>query len=124
MREYPGAQACFLSHLAIWDRIAADGLDWAVIFEDGIVFHPRWRELAPAFWAETSRDLDLLYLGGNILNPSDDELVVRCPTWAMQAYIVTRKGIVRLRQALQPTPEGMRAIDMMLVAHPWQGWRA
>ncbi|MGI9252245.1 MAG: glycosyltransferase family 25 protein, partial [Thermomicrobiales bacterium] len=114
-RDHPGSQACLMSHLRIWEEIERRDLDWAVIFEDDIVFHPRWRELAPEFFAATPKDVDILYLGGNLRDAPDTGLVAKCRSWTMHAYIVTREGIPRLRDALKPAADGMRAIDVMLV---------
>jgi len=116
--DKPGAQACLLSHLALWRKIVADNIAYAVIFEDDVAFVPRWSELAPRFYAATPKDFDILYLGGNLNRPGRG-YVVDAPTWCMHAYILTGDGARRLHETLLNVEAGMRAVDNMLVDMQW-----
>ena len=116
--DKPGAQACFLSHLALWRKLVAEEVPIATIFEDDVLFAPGWSELAPRFYAATPKDFDLLYLGGNLHRP-DRGYAVIAPTWGMQAYVVTRGGAHRLHTAILNVDSGLRPVDVMLVDFQW-----
>jgi hypothetical protein len=117
--DKPGAQACLLSHLALWRKLIDEDVNYATIFEDDIVFAPGWADLAPRFYAATPKDFDLLYLGGNLHRP-DRGYVVAAPTWGMQAYVVTKDGARHLHAAILSEKAGLRPVDVMLVECEWR----
>jgi GR25 family glycosyltransferase involved in LPS biosynthesis len=66
LSKYPGTQGCILSHLAILEQIIERRISVAHIFEDDIVFHSRWSDLAPKFLIKTPKHWDIIYLGSQI----------------------------------------------------------
>jgi len=66
LRKHPGQQGCMLSHLAILKQIIERNISISHVFEDDIIFHSRWEELAPKFLAKTPNHCDIMYLGSQI----------------------------------------------------------
>ena len=109
----PGKQGCFLSHVALWQEILDRNLPYACIFEDDVVFHRHWAQLAPTAFTFTPQDYDLLFMGSMIVTLGSG-LVRRTPVYCMHAYLITREGAARLRPLLLDDPEGVGSIDIML----------
>ncbi len=108
-----GRQGCFLSHLLLWREIVEQGLPYASIFEDDVVFHRHWAELAPTAFAFTPPEYDLLYMGNMIVTPGTG-LVRKTPVYCTHAYVITRAGAQWLRSLLLNDPDGVGSIDIML----------
>jgi GR25 family glycosyltransferase involved in LPS biosynthesis len=66
LSKFPGHQGCILSHLAILKQIIDRNISISHVFEDDIIFHSRWEELAPKFLAKTPNRWDIIYLGSQI----------------------------------------------------------
>jgi hypothetical protein len=109
----PGKQGCFLSHVALWQEILDLNLPFACIFEDDVVFHRHWAQLAPTAFTFTPQDYYLLYMGNMIITPGPG-LVRQTPVYCTHAYVITREGAARLRPLLLDDPEGVGSIDIML----------
>ena len=108
-----GKQGCFLSHLGVWQEIIDRNLSHACIFEDDVIFHPHWAQLAPTAFAFTPRDYDLLYMGSLCLEMGIG-LVRQLPVFGLHAYVITREGARKLRAQLLADPEGIGSIDLMV----------
>lgn len=108
-----GKQGCLLSHVALWQEIIDQQLPYAIVFEDDVLFHSQWRELAPAYFEETPRDFDLLYLHGQVIGRLPDR-VTRPPTLCTAAYVITSLGAQRLLDVVLSNSDGVRTIDVML----------
>jgi GR25 family glycosyltransferase involved in LPS biosynthesis len=112
-KNVPGKQGCFLSHLTLWQQIVAQDLPYASVFEDDVVFHGHWSQLAPTAFDFTPQDYDLLFMGNMNVTPGPG-LVRRTPVYCTHAYVITREGAQRLRSLLLDDPEGVGSIDIML----------
>jgi hypothetical protein len=108
-----GKQGCFLSHLAVWQEIIDRNLPHSCIFEDDVIFHPHWAQLAPTAFAFTPRDYDLLYMGSLCLEMGVG-LVRQTPVFGLHAYAITREGALKLRSQLLADPDGVGSIDLMV----------
>jgi hypothetical protein len=108
-----GKQGCFLSHLGVWQEIIDRNLPHACVFEDDVIFHPHWAQIAPTAFAFTPQDYDLLYMG-SLTMVEGTGLVRRVPVYGMHGYVVTREGALKLRSHLLDDPEGIGSIDIML----------
>ncbi|MGI9255063.1 MAG: FkbM family methyltransferase, partial [Thermomicrobiales bacterium] len=132
-----GRQGCFLSMALTLAWIVEHRIPLATIFEDDALFHSRWDTLAPAFYAETPRDIDLLYLGGQAeaWNPGDEHLlptvewlpplreetdwraaprVLRKPTYKLGAFAITLDGARTILKRLLNFPGGVHSVDNMM----------
>jgi GT2 family glycosyltransferase/SAM-dependent methyltransferase len=133
-----GRQGCFLSITLLLRYIVEHEIPLAVIFEDDALFHSDWDALGPAFYAETPKNLDLLYLGGSAerwdagdgveglstattlppLRPESDwrsaDRVVRTPTYKTGAFAITLHGARSILNKVLSMEGGVYAIDNML----------
>ena len=109
----PGKQGCFLSHLALWQEIVDRNLPYACVFEDDVVFHRHWAQLAPTAFSFTPQDYDLLFMGNMIVTPGPG-LVRQTPVYCTHAYVIPRESAARLRPLLLGDPQGVGSIDIML----------
>ena len=83
--EYVGEKGCWMSHLAIWKRVVAEKVSFALVFEDDVRFYSdfktNWTKIQEQM--HQINDLDILYLGGR-----DKDVV-------FQHYIPVAKHIVK-----------------------------
>lgn len=102
----PGAVGCALAKFRLWRRVVDRGLPYLLIFEDDVLPRPDLNGLGPAYWADTPRDVDFVFLGNQMtVEPNDrDRRVVRALSWTSHAYIITRDGARRSLELLA-TPE-------------------
>lgn len=108
--DRPGNIACTLSHVSAWKSIVEKNLPYLLIFEDDALPHPTFRQIAPAWWDATPRDLDIVLLG-NQMDPehpilqTPEHLVVAVPAYCLHAYIVTQKGARKLLHLVEQQAE-------------------
>jgi len=115
--SYPGKQACALGHYGIWKHICDNDIDVAVVFEDDVEFHKDWQSLAPAYWASTPKDFDILYLGAQIEADVSGRHIAIAPVFCTHAYVITKTGAKKLYELCLRDQEGTRTIDCMLITH-------
>jgi GR25 family glycosyltransferase involved in LPS biosynthesis len=63
-----GAYGCLQSHLALVKRARANGWPNLLIFEDDVVFEPRFNERFAEYWRQVPTAWDMLYLGASHLS--------------------------------------------------------
>ena len=107
---YKGKQGCFLSHVNLLRHVIDNKLQRVIVFEDDIAFHPKFESIAPAYYAFTPGDYDLLYMGCQLEVPSDQP-IVRLPCYCTHAMVVTLEGAKKLLAILFGMPNGVRTID-------------
>jgi len=66
-KRLAGSWGCFQSHLGIYKRAIADGLDSVLIFEDDAVFASDFSERSSVFLDWVPGDWDAIYFGGQHL---------------------------------------------------------
>lgn len=59
-----GAIGCALGHRRIWELIAANGLEGALVLEDDVEFNPSIARQFAERWSHVPKDWELVYLGG------------------------------------------------------------
>jgi len=65
-----GAWGCLLSHYAVIQKAAMDGLENFLVLEDDTILGPRFAEQLDACWPSVPQNWDQLYLGGqHLLEP-------------------------------------------------------
>lgn len=118
--DYPGTWGVFLSQTTLWKKIVDEQIPYACIFEDDILFHSKWNELAPVFFRNTEADYDMLFLGSQMEYKSNYQ-IDRGPVFCLHAYVVTCEGAKRiLDHVLSKRAGGIYTIDTMLkVAMEW-----
>ena len=111
---YPGKQCCHLSWLKMLTHIIDNNIPYATIFEDDVIFHKDYAELAPAFYESTPKDFDYLYLGCQIDNPQMYMEISCAPAFCTHALFFTLEGAKKLKKFLLNFPAGISTIDCMI----------
>lgn len=124
---FPGKQACVLSWLKTLRTIIDEGIAYATVFEDDIMFHKDWAKLAPEYYKATPTDYELCYLGSQINNPLMTSEISRAPAFCTHAILLSLAGAQKLYNFILNHPKGIYTIDCMmyemgfwpLEAHPY-----
>jgi hypothetical protein len=122
-----GREGIMLSQLNIWKMILEmeniDDNTYFTVFEDDVVFHSQWKELAPLYCMKTPRDFDILFMGnqlqiisphGNLTPILSNKHVCRVPSFCLHAYVITKRGAKKIYDAVLAYPGGVYTIDLML----------
>jgi GR25 family glycosyltransferase involved in LPS biosynthesis len=122
-----GRKGIMLSQLHIWKMISemenVDDDAIFTIFEDDVVFHSNWSELAPLYSIKTPSDFDILFMGnqlqiinpdGNLTSILSNKHVCRVPSFCLHAYVITKRGAKKIYDAVLAYPGGIYTIDLML----------
>lgn len=112
----PRVAGCMLSHLAIWKKVIDDKLPFATVFEDDVVFHKQWHNLAHQYYVATPKTCDMIFMGHHCGNVVPHIHIVQVPVYCLHAYIITYEGAKKLYHMITQYPyDDNHAIDMMLV---------
>jgi GR25 family glycosyltransferase involved in LPS biosynthesis len=116
-----GHKGCCQTHYAAWKQMIDDDVPFRVFFEDDVIPHLDIRKLGEEFWNATPKDFDMLYLG-SMMNPAEEQMkssqkhILQLPTYTTHAYILSRKGAIRLMELCKTSV--LQMIDIQLVC--WQ----
>lgn len=108
--------AIAMSHIKVWKRFLNSQDEYCIIFEDDVVFEPKFREKLDKSLINTPKDFDILYLGCfgcqsdnncmtvpmsfifSLKNTVKINKYIKKPkvALALHAYIITRKGVSKL----------------------------
>ena len=58
-----GGSGCALSHKRIWQKIVDENIEQALVLEDDVVFHEKFKQLLPEFWNDTPHENSMVFLG-------------------------------------------------------------
>jgi hypothetical protein len=108
-----GKQACALGHYHIWNLIIANNYKYAYVFEDDVTFHMAWQQSTNAFWEETPKDFDIVYMGSSF-DVRSREKVIQTPVFCTHAMIVSLEGARKALDICLKDPQGTWTIDGML----------
>ena len=111
---YPGKQCCHLSWLKMLTYIITNEIPYATIFEDDVIFHKDYADLAPAFYEGTPKNFDYIYLGCQLDNPGAYMEITNAPAFCTHALFFTLEGAKKLKKFLLNFPEGISTIDCMI----------
>lgn len=112
----PGEIGCMVSHIKVWERIVAEGLERTLILEDDFKGNGQMADLD-----EPTVDFDIAYLGRWKINKKAEEVsaggswVTPTASYCTHAYIVTLEGAKKLlknykiKQNLIPADEFLAA---------------
>lgn len=118
--DYKGKQGVLLSQVRLWKYIVDNQIPVASIFEDDVIFHSQWADLAPTYLGKTPPDWDILFMGSQIEFASRAH-IDRGPVFCLHAYCVTLEGARKLydfvMNARTATGGGIYTIDTMLKVH-------
>ncbi|MGI9252894.1 MAG: glycosyltransferase family 25 protein, partial [Thermomicrobiales bacterium] len=94
-RHRTGHQGCFLSHVQLWQRMIEEGIESATIFEDDVMFHDDWTEMAENRWAATPAGTHVVWFGaspGKSPNADGGGAVAAIPVFGAWSYWLDRRG--------------------------------
>ena len=117
-----GHKGCSYTQMAAWKQMIDDGVPYRVFFEDDAIPHLELgKGLGDKFWNATPKDFDILYMGNMMGNKHPDldnpeNIVVKVPTYCLHAYILSRKGALKMFELSKGLV--MNMLDMQLVQ--WQ----
>jgi len=97
--RYRGAWGCFQSHLGVWQKALADGLDSVLVFEDDAVFSPDFSARAITFAEHVPSDWDQIYFGGQHLQ-TDKTPPVRVNEHVVRGRNVNRTHAYAVRRPM------------------------
>jgi GR25 family glycosyltransferase involved in LPS biosynthesis len=126
--SYKGKQGCMLSWLNLLKYAIDNELPQFIGFEDDVMFHPRWAELAPEYVKHTPIDFDFVYLGAQIdTHPRMLQAqIAPLPVFCTHAMLFTLAGARKIYDFLLDggsfpiksryvNLRGVRTIDCMLI---------
>lgn len=88
----PSIQGAMLSHLSLLKKIIDEEINVATIFEDDIIFHKDWKQLAHNYYEITPKDFDMIYMGQHCGNGFNGHVAKDLPVWTLCAFIITLEG--------------------------------
>jgi len=133
----PGHKGCSYTMMREWKRFIDSGDQYRLFFEDDAIPHLDLNKgLGQKFWDATPKEFDILYMGNMMGNTHPDlqdseKLVVQVPTYCLHAYILTRKGAIRmfdLAMKCNNSGQPLNMLDIQLVHWQvtgelnWQCW--
>lgn len=99
--DNPHMAGCLSSHYKIWNMILENKDDYALIFEEDVLFEENFIEYFNNL--ELPNDFDILYLGGNYIEKTIPEKsgiyikeVNKGAAFTNESYIVSRKCVIKL----------------------------
>lgn len=91
---------CLFSHMKAWTKLLDTDDKYAIIFEDDIFFHPKWKSIWSDYWNNTPKDFDLLFMGLETCKPKDEvknlDKIFTLPCLCTHSYIISRTGAKKL----------------------------
>ena len=114
-----GQKGCSQTHYAAWQQMIDDGVPYRVFFEDDVIPHLDMQRLGEKFWQATPKNFDILYMG-NMMNPAEtrlqtsEELILQLPTYCLHAYMLSRKGALKLMDLCMNSSYPLNMIDIQL----------
>jgi GR25 family glycosyltransferase involved in LPS biosynthesis len=124
-----GQAGCALSHVKLWEDIVRNQIPFASVFEDDVMFHKGWAELAPQYYEKTNKATDIAYYGSQGAGKPTDPMVTQKHVFATHAYLISLEGATKLLYIFKNTPM-ISVIDCFLIEmmklpicpFQWQCW--
>lgn len=121
-----------LTHASTWEHIVQNNIPFASIFEDDILFHKDWKDLAAKFYEQTDKNIDIVFFGSQGAGTAQNPMITSFPVFCVHAYMVTLEGAKKLLHALRTAPRlyiiDCFTIDLMHKGNncpfTWQCWNA
>lgn len=107
--------AVMLAHLNLLKHVIDIGIPFCTIFEDDMLFHTRWHELASKYYKSTPMQADMIFMGHHCGNVYPTMHIAQVPVYCLNAYIITLDGAKKLYDMVTQYPyDDFGVIDMML----------
>lgn len=111
---YPGTYGVFLSQTSLWKKMVDEDIPYACIFEDDVIFHSMWHDIAHQYFKQTPQEYDILFMGSQFEFNAKYH-VDKGAVFCLHAYIITKEGAKTLLDYVTSTEAGgIYTIDTML----------
>lgn len=99
-----GLAGCACSHIRLWKYIIANNLDWILILEDDVHFHPDFNKIFSYYWNNIPENAEIIYLGHCGCSGSNINLkpILKSPAVCNHAYMISQKGAQSLLNNILP----------------------
>jgi len=109
-----GLAGCASSHIRIWKHIRDNKLDWTLILEDDVHFHPQFIEIFYKYWKHVPIDAKIVFPGYYDMPKNNKQLILNQSVMCLHAYMLDCKGADYLLENLLPFNT---AIDVHITEH-------
>lgn len=109
-----GLSGCASSHIRIWKHIAENKLDWTLILEDDVHFHPDFVKLFHQYWKKTPIQSKIIYPGFFESPLLSKQIVIRQNVLCLHGYMINSKSAQYLLDNLLPMDQ---PIDIVVANH-------
>jgi GR25 family glycosyltransferase involved in LPS biosynthesis len=120
MSKNIGERGCFISWLSILQKIIFEKIPIATVFEDDVIFHDQYKNLAEEYYNETPSDFDMIYLGYIYVFAWGADKINAAPSWCTHAILLSQKGAQTLYNLLTSQKE-LYALDELLMDYQYKG---
>lgn len=102
--ERKGLAGCASSHINLWRYIVEKKIEWSLILEDDVHFHPQFQQLFPSYCGKVPKDAKIVYLGYCGINQEElgGDPVVKHKAMCTHAYLISEAGAEDLLNNILP----------------------
>lgn len=97
-----GLAGCASSHIRLWKHIRDNKLDWTLILEDDVHFHPQFLSLFYKYWKRVPIDAKIVFPGYWDRPKNDKQIIIQQPVMCLHGYMIDYKGAEYLLDNLLP----------------------
>jgi len=109
-----GFAGCASSHVRIWKHIRDNKLDWTLILEDDVHFHPQFIAIFYKYWKHVPIDAKIVFPGYYDMPKNDKQLILNQSVMCLHGYMVNSEAAEYLLQYLLPMDD---PIDVHITEH-------
>ena len=109
-----GLAGCASSHVKLWKHIRDNKLDWTLILEDDVHFHPQFISLFYKYWKRVPIDAKIVFPGFYDRPKNDNQIIIQQPVMCLHAYMLNHSGAKYLLSNLLPMDD---PIDQHIIKH-------
>jgi len=109
-----GLAGCASSHIKLWKHIRDNKLDWTLILEDDVHFHPQFVSLFYKYWKRVPIDAKIVFPGFYDRPKNDCQIILPQSVMCLHSYMLNCDGAKYLLDNLLPMSE---PIDQHITEH-------
>lgn len=109
-----GLAGCASSHIRLWKHIRNNKLDWTLILEDDVNFHPQFVSLFYKYWKRVPIDAKIIFPGYYDVPNNDTQIIIQQSVVCTHGYMLNYKTAEYLLNNLLPMKD---PIDMHIAEH-------
>lgn len=109
-----GIAGCASSHIRLWKHIRDNKLDWTLILEDDVHFHPQFLSLFYKYWKRVPIDAKIVFPGYYDMPKNDRQIIIKQSVMCLHGYLINSESAQYL---LDNLPSMNEAIDQVIINH-------